>query len=177
MVIAKIIRCNLALVLLVGLYGILTDEPYWRDVGHGPCLYDYLFWSALAFNGPSGFAADYLSEFGSRSAESRFVIQYGWWCALLWSQWKLYHLLALWCRESRARQMMLYSIASLVIVAGGAGACAAWSIGHRPSEFFIDQYFWFVRVGGAACSGLVLLFVYAVTRRAYHPNIACENER
>ena len=36
MLIAKFIRVNLALIVVVGFYGMVTDEPYWRDVGHGP---------------------------------------------------------------------------------------------------------------------------------------------
>src|SRR3981081_2028171 len=65
MPIAKIIRWNLALIFVVGLYGLATDEPYWRDNGHGPWLYDYLFWLGLVLNEPSAFAADYLSRFSS----------------------------------------------------------------------------------------------------------------
>jgi len=54
MLIAKFIRVNLALIVVVGFYGTVIDEPYWRDVGHGPWLYDYLFWFALILNGPVG---------------------------------------------------------------------------------------------------------------------------
>ena len=36
MPITKIVRWNLALIVVVGLYGMVTDEPYWRDNGHGP---------------------------------------------------------------------------------------------------------------------------------------------
>src|SRR4030088_970232 len=104
------IRWNLGLIIAVGLYGFFTDEPYWRDTGHGPWLYDYLFWLVLVFNGPSGFAADYL----------------------LWLQWKGYHRLALWCRGRQARQRMLYGAALLLTLAGAAGAYQAWVFGHRP---------------------------------------------
>src|SRR5215472_12169938 len=76
MPIAKIIRLNLALIVVVGLYGLVTDEPYWRADGHGPSLYDYLFWFALVLNGPSGIAADYMSWLGADDAELRFVIQF-----------------------------------------------------------------------------------------------------
>lgn len=36
MPIAKVIRWNLALIVVAGLYGMVTNEPYWRDNGHGP---------------------------------------------------------------------------------------------------------------------------------------------
>lgn len=157
----KIIRWNLALIVVVGLYGMVTDEPYWRDNGHGPWLYDYLFWLGLVLNGPSGFAADYLSRLSSSGTEVRFVIQYVLWCLLLWPQWKLYHAVAMWCRESRRRQMALYSLALLLALSGTAGAYEAWLIGHRPSDLFIDKYFWFVRIAGIAFAGIVLLvYVY-----------------
>jgi hypothetical protein len=79
MPITKIIRWNLALIVVVGLYGMVTDEPYWRDNGHGPWLYDYLFWFGLVLNGPSGFAADYLSRLSSIGTKFRFVIPYVLW--------------------------------------------------------------------------------------------------
>ncbi len=106
MLITKIIRCNLALLVVVGIYGLASDEPYWRDVGHGPSLYDYVFWLALVMNGPSGLAADYLSWLVARHAEIRFVLQYAFWCALLWPQWQLYLALARWCWQTRARRMV-----------------------------------------------------------------------
>jgi hypothetical protein len=149
MPIARIIRWNVALIVAVGFYGLATNEPYWRDTGHGPWLYDYLFWFGLALDGPSGFAADYLSQLNSTRTEVRFVIQYVLWCLLLWPQWKLYHAIAMWSRESRRRQMALYSLALLVTVAGGAAAYKAWVYGHRPSDLFIDKYFWFVRIGAS----------------------------
>jgi hypothetical protein len=154
----RIIRWNLALIIVVGWYGLMTDEPYWRETGHGPWLYDYLFWLGLVFNGPSGFAADYLSWLVVDDAEGRFVVQYVLWGLLLWPQWRGYHALAGWCRASRPREMLLYSVALLLTVAGWAAAYQAWRFGHRPSgDGFIDKYFWFVRVAGIACAGLVLL--------------------
>jgi hypothetical protein len=56
--------------------------------------------------------------------------------------------------------MALYSLALLVAVTGSVGAYQAWVYGHRPSDLFIDRHFWFVRIGGIACSGVVLL-IYA----------------
>jgi hypothetical protein len=171
MTIAKIIRWNLALIVVVGLYGMFTGEPHWRENGHGPWLYDYLFWLGLVLNGPSGFAADYLSQLSSTSTEGRFVIQYVLWCLLLWPQWKLYHAAVLRCRESRPRQMALYSLALLVAVTGSVGAYQAWVYGHRPSDLFIDKYFWFVRIGGVACSGVVLMiYAYVINQSRFgHP--------
>jgi hypothetical protein len=170
MPIARIIRWNVALIVAVGFYGLATNEPYWRDTGHGPWLYDYLFWFGLALDGPSGFAADYLSQLNSTSTEVRFVIQYVLWCLLLWPQWKLYHAIAMWSRESRRRQMALYSLALLVTVAGGAAAYKAWVYGHRPSDLFIDKYFWFVRIGRIACSGVVLLiYAYVINQPRFNP--------
>jgi hypothetical protein len=157
MPIAKIARWNLVLIVVVGLYGMVTGEPYWRDNGHGARLYDYLFWLGLGLNGPSGFASDYLSRLSSSGTEFRFVVQYLLWCLLLWPQWKLYHAVAVWCRASRRRQMALYSLALLLALSGSAGAYQAWSIGHRPTDLFIDKYFWFVRIAGIACTGIVLL--------------------
>jgi hypothetical protein len=45
MPIAKVIRWNLALIVVVGLYGLITDEPYWRSVGHGPVWVEWAIWA------------------------------------------------------------------------------------------------------------------------------------
>ena len=178
MPIARIIRWNVALIVAGGFYGLATNEPYWRDTGHGPWLYDYLFWLGLVLNGPSGFAADYLSRLSSSGTEFRFVIQYVLWCLLLWPQWKLYHAVAVWCRASRRRQMALYSLALLLALSGTAGAYEAWLIGHRPSDLFIDKYSWFVRIASIAFAGVVLLvYVYLFKDQARSNSSALDRWR
>ena len=175
MPINQVIRWNMTLIVAVGAYGFITNEPYWRDTGHGPWLYDYLFWFGLFLNGPSGLIADYLAWFGLSDAEPRFVIQYFLWCLLLWPQWRLYHALALWCGANRARQLGLYGAAFVLTILGSVAAYQAWIFGHRPSHTFIDPYFWFVRVAGLGCAGVVLLaYTYVVTSRL-RSNYAFEN--
>lgn len=163
--ITKIIRWNLAGIVVLAVYGLATDEPYWRAVGHGPWLFDYAFWFALVMNGPSGFTADYLARHLSSSADDWFTMQYALWCAFLWPQWKLYHALTSWCRQTRARGLMLLGLVFFFTLVGGLAAWQAWLVGHRPSEFFVDRYFWFARVGGVACSGLVVLCVFALASK------------
>jgi len=107
-------------------------------------------------NGPSGLAADYLSWLVARHAEIRFVLQYAFWCALLWPQWQPYLALAQWCRQTRARRMVLCCLTLLLTLVGAVAASRAWFIGQRPSAFVIDRHFWFARVAGVAGSGLVL---------------------
>src|SRR5262245_1096319 len=100
MQINKIIRWNLVLIISIGVYGIIIDESYWKEVGHLPNLYDYFFWFATALNGPSSFAGDYLYWHTGRFShhdwwlDARFILQYVFWCLLLWPQWKLYEFLA-----------------------------------------------------------------------------------
>jgi len=169
MSIRRIIWLNALLVLGIGIYGVVTDEPYWRSVGHGPWLYDYLFWCALALNGPSGFAADYAAWFVvdrfnvnwqlvvQHEDDWRFMVQYGLWLFLLWPQWKGYHAVAAWCIAHRGREILLYLAVVAITVIGCAAAYEAWIYGHRPSEFFIDRFFWFVRIAGVALSGIIIL--------------------
>ena len=168
----KIAQLNALLVLGIGAYAFLTDEPYWRSNGHGPWLYDYLFWCALALNGPSGFAADcasWLITYSSSNAEWRFVVQYGLWLLFLWPQWKGYDAVAAWCIGHRGRETSLYLATAGITVIGCIAAYEAWIYGHRPMELvFIDRYFWFVRVAGVALSGMVILAYsqFAKGRRA-----------
>jgi len=160
MPIRNIIRLNVLLVLAVGIYGFLTDEPYWKAVGHGPNLYDYVFWFALALNGPSGFAAEYAAWFATSNGSDhdlQFVLQYGFWLLLLWVQWRLYDAAARYCIGHRSRETLLYLAAFAVAVLGGLAAYQGWVWGHRPMDVgFIDRYFWFVRIGGVALSGVVV---------------------
>jgi hypothetical protein len=156
----KIIYWNAVLVLCVGVYGVFTDEPYWRAVGHRPWLYDYVFWFGLALNGPSGFGADYLSWLTDQRAsghELRFLVQYGLWLLLLPLQWMCYRYIAIWCNVRRWRETVLYTISVSILVLGCFAAYRGWIWGHRPSIGFIDRYFWFVRMAALALSGLTLL--------------------
>jgi hypothetical protein len=43
MPIRNIVQLNGLLVVGIFMYGIGTDEPYFRAVGHTPWLFDYLF--------------------------------------------------------------------------------------------------------------------------------------
>jgi hypothetical protein len=172
MSIHRIVRFNLMLVLGIGLYGLLTDEPYWRSNGHYPGLYDYLFWFGLVLNAPSGVTADYLPRLimsNSSNLELRFVVQYGLWLLLLWPQWKGYDLLVTWCMGPPRRETALRVVAVGVAMIGGIAGYRAWIFGHRlamESEFmFIDRYFWFVRVAGLAVSGLVILAYGQLAKR------------
>ena len=174
-----IVRINLLLVLSIGLYGFFTDEPYWREVGHRPWLYDYLFWIGLGLNGPSGFAAEYLSWVvindspvhglgfvTQHSHDWRFLVQYVLWSLLLWPQWKAYDAIARWSLAHRRYEWALYTAAAVFVLGGGVLAYAGWAWGHRPSELvFIDQYFWFVRRGAVALSGVLVVAYYEFTKR------------
>src|SRR5262245_13348060 len=177
MQINKIIWWNLGLIISIGVYGALTDEPYWREFGHDPNLYDYLFWFATALNGPSSVAADYLSWLAGTharfihwewQAEARFMIQYVLWCLLLWPQWKLYEFVANFSLQNRQRRVVLSLFALLFILAGGIATHKAWLFGHweaANSDLFINKYFWFWRIGGLACSGLVFSVYAYLTMR------------
>ena len=178
----RIIQLNALFVLGLGIYGVVTDEQYWRAVGHDPYLYDYLFWFGLALNGPSGLAADYLSWLiignvespihrlpfiVQKSPEWQFAAQYVLWLLLLWPQWRSYDAIATWCAGHRRREIALHVLAAAIVAIGSVAAYQAWDPGHHPDvDMFIIPYFWFVRVAGVALSGVVILAYYQlVTRR------------
>jgi len=165
-----IIRFNLFLVLAIGIYGFFTDEPYWIVNGRGPDLYEYFFWLGLALNGPSGFAADYpgwLFTSGGSDRQLKYVIQYVLWLLFPWLQSKAYDLVVSACISHRRREVALRAAIFFITLVGGVAAYKAWQYGHRPREInFIDQYFWFVRIGGTALSGPVILAYGGVVRSA-----------
>jgi hypothetical protein len=169
--VAKIIRWNLGLVIAICLYGILTDEPYWRDVGHDPYLYDYFFWFALVFNEPSSVLAGYFSWLTKAPSEGRYLIQYALWCLLLWPQWRLYDWLAHWQGGSKLKQVIFRVFVSLIVTLGGVAAYTAWLLDHHPDESPINQYILFVLAAGVVCSGLILLaYAYFVAKHALTHN-------
>jgi hypothetical protein len=168
MSIQKTVRLNALLIASIGIQGFMTDEPYWRAVGHSPGLYDYFFWSALALNGPSGFAADYAAWLATdidlkwqaliqHREELRFVVQYLFWLLLLWPQWKAYDIIACRCAGHPRRERLLRLAALGLVLIGCVGIYETWRSSHRIGLFFIERHFWTVRIAGVALSGVVIL--------------------
>lgn len=170
MTLQRIIKVNAVIVFLVGFYGLATDEPYWREVGHGPWTYDYLFWIALALNGPSGFLADWSSRKLGLYDIPGFLTQYGLWLALLGIQWVLYFKLAKWSAVARGRRIFIYGVSLCLFLGGCAAIVQVWQINlerHANEDHHIDVYFWPVRIGGLAIAGFwVSLLTYLSTKKS-----------
>lgn len=164
----RFVLLNVACVLALYLYGVLTDEPYWIEVGHGPGLYDGLLWLGLFVNGPSGFLAECLSWMASPfiDYDARFSLRHLLWSLLLWGQWWLYFVLARWTGKSvgRVRALNLFSVG--VMLVGAVLAREAWLFGHRPSDEHVDRYYWFVRALGLAASGLMIFLCRWIASRS-----------
>jgi hypothetical protein len=184
MSIRKIISLNALLISSVGVFGVLTDEPYWRAVGHEPGLYDYLFWLALALNGPSGFVADFAARFATNNLllnwqalflakqDWQFMVQYALWLLFLWPQWKAYDILVRWCIGQHYREASLRLAALSIALIGCVWAYEAWTPGHRIGLFFIDRFFWVVRSAGLGLSGVVIV-LYSQLLKTEVSNSAC----
>jgi hypothetical protein len=160
----RLVGLNAALVISVCMLGLLTDEPYWRSVGHGPWMYDYLFWCALALNGPSGLLADWLS-FALRLEDNvRFAAQYGLWELFLVPQWYAYAALARWAAGTPTRSRTLYATSAVLFVIGCVGSVHVWFVNRGPTEYFVDIFFWPVRIAGAALAGVCVSVLLARMR-------------
>jgi hypothetical protein len=150
----KIVLLNIAVVFGIGLYGFLTDEPYWRSAGHGPWLYNYLLWSGLALNGPAGFTAGQLFALPYRGD---YFLEYALWVALLWPQWKAYGILAKWCARDWRREIALY----LAIAGITAIGCFMTYMDQRrylhPSDTFLAFRIAATALGGVVISAYILL--------------------
>jgi hypothetical protein len=149
----RLIALNLALVAAVGIFGLVTDEPYWRSNGHDPRVYDYLFWFALALNGPSGFVADWLSWALGLEMDVHFFAQYVLWMALLAVQWFAYVRLSKWAAPSRARRRGVCVAAGFLALVGCVIAASVWATTQPSTEYFVDVWFWPVRIAALALSG------------------------
>lgn len=166
-----IVSFSAALILAVCLYGYLTDEPYWREIGHSPDLYDFLLWAALVMNGPAGFIANRIAEFVPSNIyndNQHFLVEFGFWLLLLWPQWKSYDLLAQWCMGDRQRATTLYiAIASIAAIA----CVVAYKTYFAPEEIlhplYIDRIFPIARVVALAFSGLVIISYIEMRQRIY----------
>jgi hypothetical protein len=177
----RAIRWNLMLVLSIGIYGVLNDEDYWNAIGHGPHLYDYLYWCASALNGPSGFAAESLSRLVIEDSRIRpfvvqhltqwqFALEYILWLVLIWPQWKAYDAVVFWCIGRRNRQTDLYAAIAAATVAGCILSYGAWVDAHQYSDIpYIQIYFWFFRIGSLTFAGPVILAYDQIRRRCYAP--------
>jgi len=53
----------MVLVLVVGLFGLITDQDLTQAMGARPWLYDYLYWGVLLLNGTSHYVGLYLESF------------------------------------------------------------------------------------------------------------------
>ncbi len=169
MTVRLINKFNICLVTIVGIYGLGTDEPYWREVGHGPWTYDYLFWLALAFNGPSGFLADWTVFKLGLYLDSGFLVQYCLWLVLLCVQWVLYVCLAEWSAVTRTRRLLVYGLSLCLFLGGCAAIVQVWQINLERlaiEDHHINVYFWPVRIGGLALAGFwVSLLTYLSTKK------------
>jgi hypothetical protein len=153
----KIVLLNVAVVFGIGLYGLLTDEPYWRDNGHGPWLYDYLLWTGLALNGPGGFVVDQLPALGDN-----YLFEYALWMALLWPQWKVYDILANWCAQDRRRE-----IALCLAIAGLTAVGCFMTYGDQQLYLHPSGTFLAFRIATIALGGVVIS-AYILLRKKFH---------
>jgi hypothetical protein len=144
---------NFVFVLGICIYGFLTDEDYWRMVGHSPNLYNYLLWAGLALNGPSGFVADHLATLiSSKNYDPDWLIEYGLWLLLLWPQWRGYDHAAKWCLGDRRRATVLYVVIGAITAIG----CAA-TFRDQARYLYPDSVFLVDRVAAIAVAGFVVL--------------------
>jgi len=154
MSVRRLIALNLALVAAVFAFGLATDEPYWRAMGHSPWTYDYLFWVAMALNGPSGFLADRISCALGFDLNLRFLVQYIFWMILLVLQWTAYARIGSWAALERARERSVRVLAVAWVLVGCVFAAYVWAVTADSMEYFVDVYFWPVRILGIALSGV-----------------------
>jgi hypothetical protein len=160
----RLVVFSAALVIGVGMFGVLTDEPYWRAVGHGPWMYDYLFWFALALNGPSGLLADWLSFAMRVEHNLQFAVQYCLWGLFLGPQWYAYDALARWAARTPTRSRRLYATSAILYLVGCVGCHHIW-LNTVPTEHFVDIYFWPVRIAGVALAGVCVSMLLANVKR------------
>ncbi|UOY18878.1 hypothetical protein K8O67_02375 [Leptospira borgpetersenii] len=88
---------NFIIILLLGFWGIMSDEPYFRAVGHDLNSFDVVNWFVILITGPASLIAYTLSYgvvyivFGRHSTESidfAFICYYTIWSILSIFHWK-----------------------------------------------------------------------------------------
>lgn len=160
-----VITLNCALVLAVGLFGLFSDQPYWRAVGTAPWLYDYANWLVLLCNGLSGFLSAFLTMHLIDDFDWSYILQYILWLAFLPLQWFIYWRLADWA-SGTSRRAILICVAAVALAAGGgilAARTLIWNMSYdQEMGGFLDVYSGPVFIFAAAISGL---WVVALLRK------------
>jgi hypothetical protein len=167
---SNIVRYNRFAICGLAIYGLATDEPYWRQNGHGPNLFDYCFWTLLALNGPSGLIADFGPRYlpGASQIEWHFVMQYSLWCVLVGPQWMAYRAFKAWSTQGRWHMNGFWAITLGLVSIGAISAYMASvaAINRVATNVFWIPYYWEVRYSSIACAGLVLLAYQAICKKS-----------
>lgn len=178
----RIVQTNCIIVFAVGIFGFVSDQPYWKEVGTVPWISDYLYWFALLLNGASGFISAYLSAYITdvfqdvinRSGltqvfDFRFTLQYTLWLLSIYPQWFIYERLADWAMGTPQRIAPLY-VAAFALAAGGCGLAARslmWNISYsEESGLFVNLYEGPVLILAAAISDLWVVALILLKSRA-----------
>lgn len=178
----RIIKGNMVLVLVVGLFGLITDQDLTQAMGARPWLYDYLYWGVLLLNGTSHYVGLYLESFIFDSARGiirsldwlidsgrfNFILFYIVWLALVPLQWWLYWRLAGWASTSPRRFAIICTLAFLSTIVGSfyAWHWLEWLKEYRETMgLFVDMYHYPRLIVSASISGLWVVTLIKIKRR------------
>src|SRR2546427_12603167 len=68
-----------AAICVLGLLGLLIEEPYWRDVGHGPTWFTWTTWTVMPLTGPVALLARLAASAVSNQPELPFWLEHRLW--------------------------------------------------------------------------------------------------
>ncbi|MBW9231380.1 hypothetical protein [Leptospira santarosai] len=162
-------------ILIVGFWGLMTDEPYLRAVGHEISIFDFTNWFLILTDGPASlisyiFASlvthlvfkPYLESPGSlilQDFDFHFMIYYTSWSILSVFQWKS----MIWLlKEGRLHGIVKKIFLSVI---GICTILSIWAFFTTLPEFYSDEHQeFYLPVRMFACAILFLVTILMINK-------------
>ena len=124
-------------ILVLAIWGMLIDEPYWRAVGHGPTAFTWTSWTAILLSAPASLLARPAAWITTtdiyRDVELVFALEHVLWAILIILQWLVLLHAAARLRPARKWTLFAAALSGISLVAGVISWTERWPIVHGES--------------------------------------------
>jgi len=115
-------------VLALAIWGMLIDEPYFRDVGHGANAFTWTRWIAIFLSAPASLLARPAARAVAAYFEFEFLIEHVLWAALIVLQWRALRRGAAYLRPGWAWTLIAVMLAMISVAVGLASWHERWPV-------------------------------------------------
>src|SRR5258708_11592416 len=151
-------------ILVLAIWGMLIDEPYFRNVGHGADAFTWARWLAIFLSAPASLLARPAARAAAANFEFEFLIEHVLWAALIVLQWRALRRGAAYLRPAWG----LTLVAAAVVRISGAAALLSWHA-RWPIVLGGESFSWNVLDRPIGFFGLALVpAAWLWLQRRYH---------